>query len=73
MAERQIGHRKSRLVLSTRFLIANRCSRSVAKSAYMSRKDPNMRANLSTMRVYAKKGDPFAQASSAHASLTYTL
>ena len=73
MAERQIGHWKSRLVLSARFLIVNRRSRSVAKSAYMSRKDPNMRANSSTMCVYAKKGDPFARASSAHTSLTYTL
>ena len=34
MAERQIGHRKSRLVLSARFPIVNWRFRSVAKSAY---------------------------------------
>ena len=33
MAERQIGYRKSRLVLSARFSVVNRRSRSVAKSA----------------------------------------
>ena len=33
MAERQIGHRKSSLVISTRFPIVKWCSRSVAKSA----------------------------------------
>ena len=34
IAERQIGHRKSRLVLSARFPVVNWRSRSVAKSAY---------------------------------------
>ena len=34
MAERQIGHRKSCLVLSARFPVVNWRSRSVAKSAY---------------------------------------
>ena len=34
MAERQIGHRKSCLVLSARFPVANWRSRPVAKSAY---------------------------------------
>ena len=34
MAERQIEHRKSRLVISTRFLVVNWRSRPVAKSAY---------------------------------------
>ena len=33
-AEWQIGHRKSSLVLSTRFPVVKWCSRSVAKSAY---------------------------------------
>ena len=34
MAERQIGHRKSSLVLSARFPVVEWRSRSVAKSAY---------------------------------------
>ena len=37
MAKRQIGHRKSCLVLSARFPVANLRSRSVAKSAYYSK------------------------------------
>ena len=37
MAERQIGHRKSCLVLSARFPVANLRSRPVAKSAYYSK------------------------------------
>ena len=35
MAERQIGHRKSSLVLSARFPVVNWRSRPVAKSAYL--------------------------------------
>ena len=37
MAKRQIGHRKSCLVLSARFPVANLRSRPVAKSAYYSK------------------------------------
>ena len=42
MAERQIGHRKSCLVLSARFPVVNWCSRPVATSAYFRANKPGL-------------------------------
>ena len=54
MAERQIGHRKSCLVLSARFPVVNWRSRPVAKSAYLINRSGKKKVN-SKSHIYGKK------------------
>ena len=54
MAERQIGHRKSCLVLSARFPVVNWRSRPVVKSAYLINSSGKKKVN-SKSHIYSKK------------------